>query len=267
MQSLPDDGRVENSPGVEKVAKPTTVCGAERGKPVGVSSEGSRKIASKGVEREQSPTTPLRVEDDGKSEGRPVTGRTNAGHNTLCKKRLCDGIARKCAHFRRVNPGESACRRTWYKQTYNPPTMDGKHTDAAPALPKSLALAGSGNASVTGQHAWHLADWGKATRSVRSLQVRIAEAYRNKRYRKMKALQNVLRRSLAAKMLVPPVAGVTENTGKRTLPMAIGMNSGKRPKQNGRRSRASRGEVIGPSPCAESTSQKRTARNARSASP
>ena len=141
MQSLPDDGRVEKFPGVKKVAKPTTVCGAERGKPVEVSSEGGRKIASKGVEREQSPTTPLRVEDDGKSEGRPVTGRIIVGHNTLCKKRVCDDIARKCAHFRRVNPGESACRRTWYKQTYNPPTMDGKHTDAAPALPKSLASA------------------------------------------------------------------------------------------------------------------------------
>ena len=143
--------------------------------------------------------------------------------------------------------------------------MDGKHTDAAPALPKSLAIAGMGNASVTGQHAWLLADWGKATRSVRSLQVRIAEAYKNKRYRKVKALQNVLRRSLAAKMLA--VRRVTENTGKRTLPMAIGMNFGKRPKRNGGRSRASRGEVIGRSPCAGSTSQKRTARNARSASP
>jgi len=98
---------------------------------------------------------------------------------------------------------------------YHPPTtMDGKHIDVAPALPKSLALVGVGNASVTGQHAWHLADWGKVTRSVRSLQVRIAEAYTNKRYRKMKALQNVLRRSLAAKMLA--VRRVTENTGKRT---------------------------------------------------
>jgi len=49
-------------------------------------------------------------------------------------------------------------------------------------------MPGLGNASVTGDKAWHLADWGKVTRPVKSLQVRIAEAYRNKRYRKMKAL-------------------------------------------------------------------------------
>ena len=66
--------------------------------------------------------------------------------------------------------------------------MDGKHTDALPALPKSHVMPGLGNASVAGDKAWHLADWGKVTRPVKSLQVRIAEAYRNKRYRKMKAL-------------------------------------------------------------------------------
>jgi len=89
-QSLPDDSRAENSPGVEKVAKPTTVCGAERGKPVGVSAAGSRKIAQERVEREQSPTTPLRVKDGGASESRPVTGRTGSEHKPLCKKCLCD---------------------------------------------------------------------------------------------------------------------------------------------------------------------------------
>jgi RNA-directed DNA polymerase len=93
-------------------------------------------------------------------------------------------------------------------------TPDGKHIDADPALPKSYVLAELGNASVTGQHAWLLADWGKVTRSVKSLQVRIAETYKNKRFRKMKALQNVLKKSLSAKMLA--VRRVTENTGKRT---------------------------------------------------
>ena len=96
----------------------------------------------------------------------------------------------------------------------NPHATDGKHIGAAPTLPKSYALVGVGNASVTGKHAWLLADWGKVTRTVKSLQVRIAEAYRNKRFRKVKSLQNVLRRSLAAKMLA--VRRVTENTGKRT---------------------------------------------------
>jgi RNA-directed DNA polymerase len=99
------------------------------------------------------------------------------------------------------------------KQLYHP-TADGKHTEATPALPRSYALPGCGHASVTGKHAWSLADWGSITRPVRQLQVRIAEAYRTKRYRKAKALQNVLRRSLAAKMLA--VRRVTENTGAKT---------------------------------------------------
>ena len=127
-----------------------------------------------------------------------------------------------CTKVRPLPSGESRRKRLQkiMVSIYHPPTMDGKHTDAAPALPKSLAIAGSGNASVTGQHAWHLADWGKATRSVRSLQVRIAEAYKNKRYRKMKALQNVLRRSLAAKMLairrVTDFFAVANHTAKST---------------------------------------------------
>ena len=58
--------------------------------------------------------------------------------------------------------------------------MDGKHTDALPALPKSYVMPGLGNASVTGDKAWHLADWGKVTRPVKSPEIGAgsASAYR-----------------------------------------------------------------------------------------
>ena len=67
--------------------------------------------------------------------------------------------------------------------------MDGKHTDASPrAAQIKRDCRGWAMRPSPGTKAWHLADWGKVTRPVDSLQVRIAEAYRNKRYKKMKAL-------------------------------------------------------------------------------
>jgi len=93
--------------------------------------------------------------------------------------------------------------------TINPTIRDGKHTEAKPALPSTYVMRGAGHASVAAKHAWQLADWGRVTHAVKSLQVRIAEAFKNQQFRKMKALQNVLRRSLAAKMLA--VRRVTES--------------------------------------------------------
>lgn len=61
---------------------------------------------------------------------------------------------------------------------------------------------------------WHTIDWYAVQRQVRRLQVRIAKATREKRWRKVKALQRMLTRSFAAKALA--VRRVTENRGKRT---------------------------------------------------
>jgi RNA-directed DNA polymerase len=61
---------------------------------------------------------------------------------------------------------------------------------------------------------WRNIDWAKAHETVRRLQVRIAEATRQGRWNKVKALQWLLTHSFYAKALA--VKRVTENQGKRT---------------------------------------------------
>ncbi len=61
---------------------------------------------------------------------------------------------------------------------------------------------------------WHTIDWYLVQRRVRGLQVRIAKATKERRWRKVKALQRMLTRSFAAKALA--VRRVTENRGKKT---------------------------------------------------
>ncbi|BBI61482.1 hypothetical protein HSBAA_27880 [Vreelandella sulfidaeris] len=61
---------------------------------------------------------------------------------------------------------------------------------------------------------WHTIDWSVINRQVRGLQVRIAKATREKRWRKVKALQRLLTHSFAARTLA--VRRVTENRGKKT---------------------------------------------------
>jgi len=61
---------------------------------------------------------------------------------------------------------------------------------------------------------WHAIDWQRVERNVRGMQVRIAKATREGDWRKVKALQRMLTRSLCGKLLA--VRRVTENKGKRT---------------------------------------------------
>jgi RNA-directed DNA polymerase len=61
---------------------------------------------------------------------------------------------------------------------------------------------------------WHNIDWTKAHQTVRRLQVRMAEATRQGRWNKVKALQWLLTHSFYARALA--VKRVTENQGKRT---------------------------------------------------
>lgn len=61
---------------------------------------------------------------------------------------------------------------------------------------------------------WHSIDWETCHRRVRELQVRIAKATKQEKWRKVKALQRMLTRSFSAKALA--VKRVTENRGKRT---------------------------------------------------
>lgn len=68
--------------------------------------------------------------------------------------------------------------------------------------------------SSTGEFVWHSIDWVKANRTVRKLQIRIVKATQEGNWRRVKALQRFLTRSLSGKALA--VRRVTENQGKRT---------------------------------------------------
>src|SRR5712691_10711092 len=61
---------------------------------------------------------------------------------------------------------------------------------------------------------WHQINWCRAERTVRRLQIRIAQATQAGKWNKVKALQRLLTHSLSGKILA--VRRVTENTGKRT---------------------------------------------------
>lgn len=61
---------------------------------------------------------------------------------------------------------------------------------------------------------WMSIDWHRVHTSVRGMQLRIAKATKEGKWRKVKALQRMLTRSMSAKMLA--VRRVTENRGKRT---------------------------------------------------
>ncbi|MEZ3184857.1 group II intron reverse transcriptase/maturase [Pseudomonas sp. LM13] len=72
--------------------------------------------------------------------------------------------------------------------------------------------AGSALSGVPQQ--WHDIDWCRVQRNVREMQVRIAKACREGKWRRVKALQRMLTRSKSARYLA--VRRVTENQGKRT---------------------------------------------------
>jgi len=61
---------------------------------------------------------------------------------------------------------------------------------------------------------WYAIDWQTINRNVRRLQVRIAQATKERRWGKMQALQRLLTHSYSGKVLA--VRRVTENTGKKT---------------------------------------------------
>ena len=69
--------------------------------------------------------------------------------------------------------------------------------------------------AVSGEPAeWNAIDWPTIHRNVRRLQVRIAQATKERRWGKVQALQHLLTHSYSGKVLA--VRRVTENTGKKT---------------------------------------------------
>lgn len=76
------------------------------------------------------------------------------------------------------------------------------------------ATAKSADAPLGRYTKWRSIDWKTVNRAVRRLQVRIAKAVREKKFRKVKALQWLLTHSYYAKLLA--VKRVTSNKGRRT---------------------------------------------------
>jgi RNA-directed DNA polymerase len=61
---------------------------------------------------------------------------------------------------------------------------------------------------------WYAVDWRRVERNVRGMQIRIAKATRESDWRRVKALQRMLTRTLSAKLHA--VRRVTQNQGART---------------------------------------------------
>ncbi|MGF6777455.1 group II intron reverse transcriptase/maturase [Paraburkholderia sp. GAS334] len=71
-----------------------------------------------------------------------------------------------------------------------------------------------GSALSHAPDSWHAIDWRRVERNVRGMQTRIAKATREGKWRRVKALQRMLTRTLSAKLYA--VRRVTQNTGART---------------------------------------------------
>ncbi len=93
------------------------------------------------------------------------------------------------------------------------PSKEAKQRTTEEAGAQALGFS-VGAASHAAIQDWHAIDWRLVHRDVRRLQARIVKATRAGRWGKVKALQRLLTRSLAGKVLA--VRRVTENTGKRT---------------------------------------------------
>ena len=77
-----------------------------------------------------------------------------------------------------------------------------------------VSIREDGSALSHGPDNWHAIDWRRVERNVRGMQIRIAKATRKSDWRRVKALQRLLSRTLSAKLHA--VRRVTQNQGART---------------------------------------------------
>jgi RNA-directed DNA polymerase len=72
----------------------------------------------------------------------------------------------------------------------------------------------TGSALSHAPESWYAVDWRRVERNVRGMQIRIAKATRESKWRRVKALQRMLTRTLSAKLYA--VRRITQNQGART---------------------------------------------------
>ena len=91
---------------------------------------------------------------------------------------------------------------------------------------------------------WHGINWYHANRNVRRLQVRIVKAYREGKYRLVRALQYILTRSLGGR--ASAVKRITENKGKKTAGIDGELWNTPKRKSNGIRKLRKKGYWVNP---------------------
>ena len=91
---------------------------------------------------------------------------------------------------------------------------------------------------------WHGINWYHANRNVRRLQVRIVKAYREGKYRLVRALQYILTRSFGGRALA--VKRITENKGKKTAGIDGELWNTPKRKSNGIRKLRKKGYRVNP---------------------
>src|SRR5262245_44201442 len=138
----------------------------------------------------------LRVEEEGASECRPVTGRIAGGNARTAPSRLTSLWSSVTRELGQLTEGDKQMTAAVVPPT--PVRGAPSLTGAAP----DLVLA------------WHALPWGKVWRNVRRLQARIVKAVQENRWGKVKALQHLLTHSLGGRAAA--VLRVTTNPGANT---------------------------------------------------
>jgi RNA-directed DNA polymerase len=92
--------------------------------------------------------------------------------------------------------------------------LEGKQKMATNKKPVDLANKKSANAALRSAQTWNTIEWNYHRMIVRKLQLRIAKATQEKKFRKVKSLQWILTHSLSAKLLA--VKNVMKNKGSKT---------------------------------------------------
>ena len=128
------------------------------------------------------------VQDDGKSESRLLTGRTQVQRTRISPDAKAGDFHRVLSHNKTDKPIKEA---------------------------KQMTVAQTGAASHELVEGWHDLDWKAIDQNVRRLQAGIVKATKEGRWGKVKALQRLLTHSFSGK--AKAVRQVTENDGSTTL--------------------------------------------------
>ena len=163
----------------------------------------------------------MRVEEDGKSEGRFVMNRIGVATLSHAKAgplpsglRLHEGLQSHQVESRQgsrpADTHQNPCGDTLPRKGHSCVFHKNLLEDSKMSKTVQTELPAFSHRA----EAWHQINWRQVNHTVRGLQVRIAKAAREGKWRKVKSLQRMLTRSFSGKALA--VRRVTENRGRAT---------------------------------------------------